>query len=129
MEIWLSVICIDLLPAELSKRRDGLEIPQPSSICLSQVCTLDLNLALLAHSFQSCHMSFPEVVCLEMGVTSMCWQSSVNSGDSTEACLGSTDYRSPVAGLETLRLVCWEMFLAYLLFSWAFGITGNKICL
>lgn len=74
-------------------------------------------------------MSFPEVVCLEMGVTSMCWQSWVNSGDGTEACLGSIDYRNPVAGSETLRLICWETFLCFYTFSWAFGLEGGKICL
>lgn len=44
MEIWLSVICVDLLSAVLSKRGNGLEIPQPSFIYLSRVCALDLNL-------------------------------------------------------------------------------------
>lgn len=63
-----------------------------------------------------------------MGVTSMCWQSWVNSGDCTEACPGSIHYRNLVAGSEKWRLVCWEMVLCFYTFSWAFGVGGDKIC-
>lgn len=63
-----------------------------------------------------------------MGVTCMCWQSWVNSGDCTEACPGSIDYRNPVAGSEKWRLVCLEMILCFYTFSWAFGVGGDKIC-
>lgn len=43
-EIWILVSCVDLLPAVVSKRGNGLEIPQLSFICLSWgVCVLELN--------------------------------------------------------------------------------------